>query len=84
MIDHGDPPAPNIDEDPELAALSEEITRRLERGEIVDLNEYQQAYPDLAVPIRGLIPTLHTLVEVGRTIKLVPGANGHAKDEECQ
>ena len=84
MIDNVDPLAPNVDEDPELAALSEEITRRLERGEIVDLNEYQRAYPYLAAPIRGLIPTLHTLVMLGRAINPVAGTNGHAKDEACR
>jgi hypothetical protein len=82
MIDRRDPLTPPADEDLELAALTEEITRRLERGEIVDANEYQQAHPGLAAPIRGLIPMLHTLVELGRAAHPVPGTNGHPKGEE--
>jgi hypothetical protein len=82
MIDHRDPPAPDIDDFAALAALAEQITRQLERGEIVDVNEYQRAFPYLAASIRGMVPTLHALVEVGRAINPV-GANGHGQGGQC-
>ena len=80
MIDRDNPPI--IDDDSKLAALAEEITRRLERGETVDPNEYQRAHPGLAAPIRGLIPMLNTLFELGRASDPpISGTSGPLKDE---
>jgi hypothetical protein len=84
MTDRNEPPTPATGEEPVLAALTEQITRRLEQGEIVDFNQYQQAHPGLAAPIRDLIPMLSRLVELGRVIDPVPGTGRHRKDEECR
>jgi hypothetical protein len=81
---HGDiPPIAEPDEYSALAALAEEITRRLERGESVDPVEYQQAHPELAAPIRGLIPTLHTLVDLGRATGPGRGPHVRGQEKEC-
>ena len=82
MIIGDDPSVPRADDPPELAALAEEITRRLERGETVDPDEYQQAHPKLAAPVRGLIAMLSTLVELGRASDPFRGPHAHAEDEE--
>lgn len=60
MIDHGEV-------DPALAALAEQITRRLESGDPVDVEEYARRYPTWAGSIRGFFPTLRQLVALGRS-----------------
>jgi hypothetical protein len=50
----------------ELAELTEQITRRLQDGEAVDLEEYARRFPRCAGPIRRLLPTLRGLAALDR------------------
>jgi hypothetical protein len=50
----------------ELAELTEQITRRLQGGVGVDLEEYVRRHPRCAGPIRRLLPTLLGLASLGR------------------
>ncbi|MHC5537047.1 hypothetical protein ACYOEI_02275, partial [Singulisphaera rosea] len=45
---------------------AEEITRRLQSGESVEADAFATLDPELADPIRELLPTLHDLIELGR------------------
>jgi serine/threonine-protein kinase len=54
--------------DPELAELAEEITRRLQAGDAVDLDDYGARYPEWAGPIRRLMPVLREMAELGRSV----------------
>ncbi len=58
--------------DKQLAELVEEITRKLEAGERIDVNAYASHYPDQVDPLRKLIPTLEALVLVGQEPALPP------------
>lgn len=68
MTDRGDTPPPGSDVDPALSELTEEITRRLLSGEPVDLEAYAGRHPGFAGSIRELLPTMHGLVELGRSV----------------
>jgi eukaryotic-like serine/threonine-protein kinase len=50
----------------ELADLTEQITRRLQDGEAVDLEEYARCFPRCAGPIRRLLPMLRGLANLAR------------------
>jgi hypothetical protein len=50
----------------ELADLTEEITRRLQDGEAVDLEEYARRFPRCAGAIRRLLPMLRGLATLAR------------------
>jgi serine/threonine-protein kinase len=54
--------------DPVLAGLAEQVTRRLQSGEVVDPDDYADQYPSWAGPLRGLLPTLHSLAALGRSV----------------
>ncbi len=56
------------DDGSSLARLSEQITRRLQAGQPVEAGAYQEAHPSCSEPIRGLLPTLRELAELGRSI----------------
>lgn len=72
--------------DPALADLAEEITRRLQTGEVFDLDDYQARYPEWGAQIRRLIPVLREMADLaqsvagslgaGRSRELGDGANG--------
>ncbi|MHC5540756.1 hypothetical protein ACYOEI_21255, partial [Singulisphaera rosea] len=46
---------------------AEQITRRLESGDSVDVEEYARRYPSWAGSIRGFFPTLRQLVALGQS-----------------
>jgi hypothetical protein len=50
---------------PELAALTEQITRRLQAGERVLAEDYIARYPAWAESIRRLFPAVRDLVRLG-------------------
>lgn len=66
MTDGGEPIPPGAEPDPALAELAEEITRRLQSGEAVEADAFATLHPELADPIRELLPTMHDLMELGR------------------
>ncbi len=59
-------------DDPVLAGLTEQITRRLQAGEEVDADDYAALHPACDGPLRSLLPTLHSLVELGRSVECRP------------
>ncbi|WP_406694721.1 serine/threonine-protein kinase [Singulisphaera sp. Ch08] len=63
---------------PELAELAEEITGRLQAGEVIDLDDYAVRYPEWAVAIRHLMPILREMAALGRTT-VGEGDSGHAR-----
>jgi serine/threonine protein kinase len=54
--------------DPALAELAEEITRRLQAGEAVDLNDYAARYPEWIGAIRRLLPVLREMADLARCV----------------
>ena len=60
--------------DATLADLTAEIIGRLECGEPVKPGDYAQAYPDYVHEIDRLLPTVNTLVALGRTVARTPQA----------
>ncbi len=68
MIDRGRGLGVGADSDPTLAELTEEITRKLQSGEIVDIEAYADSHPQCAGSIRELLPTMHKLVELGKAV----------------
>jgi hypothetical protein len=63
----------------ELAELTEQITRRLQGGEAVNLEEYALRYPLCAGPIRRLLPMLRMLASLDRATE--PGRVEHPRSE---
>ncbi|WP_254053803.1 hypothetical protein [Singulisphaera sp. GP187] len=53
---------------PELAELAEEITRRLQDGEVVDLDDYAARHPEWADSLRQLMPVLREMADMGRAV----------------
>ncbi|QEH34821.1 hypothetical protein OJF2_33660 [Aquisphaera giovannonii] len=51
-----------------LAELTEEITGRLLAGESFDAESYLARHPSCAGPILDLLPTIHDLADLGRTL----------------
>ncbi len=80
MIDRGGADVPhNTEASFRLAELTEEITRRLQAGEVFDAEAYVARHSECAESIRDLMPTMHDLVELGRSLaRRAPGppANG--------
>jgi hypothetical protein len=68
MTDHDDHASDCGAVDPVLAGLTEQVTRRLQSGEAVDADDYADQYPAWAGPLRGLLPTLHGLAALGRSV----------------
>jgi hypothetical protein len=68
MTDHDDRGRVSEADDPLLARLAEQVTRRLQAGERVDADDYIDRYPARAGSIRGLLSVLHELAALGRSI----------------
>ena len=51
-----------------LSELTEDITRRLQSGEPFDAEAYLALHPEWADSIRDLLPTLHDLIEYGKSL----------------
>ena len=51
-----------------LAALTDEMTRRLESGDPISVAEGMEQNPACAGPIRQLLPTLRAMVSLGEQI----------------
>ena len=62
--------------DPALAKLLEEVTRRIEGGEAVDVDELTARYPLWADQIRLLVPAIAGLAKISRNLD-----DGAAGDE---
>jgi serine/threonine protein kinase/tetratricopeptide (TPR) repeat protein len=71
---HDDSSPMDVDTDAALAELAEEMTRRLESGERVDVEDYVARYPDWAGPIRRLVPVVRGMVEMARSVDPVRAA----------
>jgi hypothetical protein len=56
------------EDDTAPARLAEQITRRLQAGELVDPDDCARQNPAWADSIRGLLPTLNDLTELGRSL----------------
>lgn len=61
-------PDPEPELDPTLADLAEEVTRRLLAGERGAAEACVARNPGSAGPLRALLPTLHGLVGLGRSV----------------
>jgi hypothetical protein len=61
MNDIRDPDSAERTVDPILAELTEQLTRKLQAGEVVDVEDWCRRYPRCAGPIRRLLPTLRQL-----------------------
>ena len=55
-------------EDPVLAGMAEQVTRRLQSGDPVDADDYVGRYPARAGSIRGLLSVLDDLTALGRSM----------------
>ena len=64
MTDAGELDSGELTVDPVLAKLTEQITRKLQAGEVVEFEDYARRYPRWAGPIRRLLPTLLQLSEL--------------------
>ncbi|MGE3820188.1 MAG: protein kinase, partial [Isosphaeraceae bacterium] len=53
--------------DPVLAEWVEELSARFEAGERVDLSAYVRRHPERAEQLRGLLPAIAMLAELGRS-----------------
>ncbi len=62
---------------PLLAELTEEITRRLQAGEVIEPDAYAAQHPDCAGTLRELLPTMEHLIELGRTVARESQAESH-------
>ena len=70
------------DEGSPLAELSEQITRRLQAGDPVEADDFLDRYPSCSAPIRGLLPTLRELAELGRSVSRGRRARRSARAED--
>jgi hypothetical protein len=68
VIDHGENGLAESDPDPALVELTEQITDRLQAGDEIDVQDYVRRYPQWAVAILKLLPTMHDLVDYGRSV----------------
>jgi hypothetical protein len=59
------PPARGSTADAVLSDLFDEITAKLQAGEPVDVDAYARDYPELAEPLRRLLPAVHVLADLG-------------------
>ncbi len=53
--------------DASLEDLIEECTNRLQRGEVVDLDDLARLHPDQAERLRRILPSLQMMADVGRS-----------------
>jgi hypothetical protein len=72
----------------ELAELTEQITRRLQDGEVVNLEEYVRRCPGCAGPMRRLLPMLRALASMDRATDpgcdRLPPSGSHPPHEGTQ
>jgi eukaryotic-like serine/threonine-protein kinase len=54
--------------DPAFLELTERITDRLQAGDEIDVRDYVRRYPQWAGAILKLLPTVHDLVDYGRSV----------------
>jgi hypothetical protein len=66
-------------EDPVLADLVEELTARLQSGEVVDIDDWAEKHPTYAHQLRELLPALQALAGAG--ISSVNGSGKPARQE---
>jgi hypothetical protein len=71
------------DKNMRVAELVEQITRKLQRGEPLEADDYLRQFPACSEPILALLPTLRDLSDLGRSIsgarhgkRPTPGAKG--------
>jgi serine/threonine protein kinase/tetratricopeptide (TPR) repeat protein len=57
---------------PELAAIVEQITRRLQDGEPLDIDQIEADNPTWAVELRELVPALRGLAHLGEAVAVDP------------
>ena len=55
-------------EDPALGDLMDELARRLQAGETVDVEAVIRDHPDHAEPLRRLLPAAQVLAELGQSL----------------
>jgi eukaryotic-like serine/threonine-protein kinase len=67
--------------DPVFLELTEQITRRLQSGEEIDVRDYLTRYPQWAGAICDLLPTMQNLVDYGRSI--VPDRRREQRQKPC-
>ena len=53
-----------------LGQIVEEFTDKLSRGETIDIGAYEQEFPNHIEEIKSLLPTLKTMVRLGRFARL--------------
>jgi hypothetical protein len=82
MTDHETEDSTDGEDRSPLAELSEKITRRLQDGEPVEAEDYLDQYPSCAGPIRGLLPTLRDLADLGRSISRERRSRRHGGAED--
>ncbi len=61
--------------DPLLGELIEEVSRKLEAGESVDLDAFIAAHPERADHLRQILPALAVLADLGRSAAREPQAD---------
>jgi hypothetical protein len=71
-------------EDPILAGMAEQATRRLQSGDPVDVDDYVGRYPARAGSIRRLLSVLDDLTALGRSMarRRPPTATRTAADDD--
>jgi hypothetical protein len=82
MIDDDGRASPCSEGDPALAELAEQITRRLQAGDPVGADNFIDRYPALAGSIRVLLPTLHDLAELCRSLALERHSHRSGEDTD--
>ncbi len=70
------PSSSPTEDDARLADLVEEITRRMDRGEVVDASDYLVQHPDLAEQLTELIPAVTALGALGISANRSPLTDG--------
>ncbi len=68
MIDHDKPIFAGGELDPAFIDVADQITRRLQAGDEIDVRDYVRRYPQWACAILELLPTMHGLVAYGRAV----------------
>jgi serine/threonine protein kinase/Flp pilus assembly protein TadD len=67
MAPSATPVSPSRDVDRALADLVEEIARKLQAGESVDVDAYLRRHPDYAGQLSGLLPAIQVLADLGQS-----------------
>src|SRR5208337_4477421 len=68
--------------DASLEDLIEECTNRLQRGEVVDLDDLARLHPDQAERLRRILPSLQMMADVGRSaVREITGLGGACRPQ---